>query len=110
VSREFRFVVSTPRYEESLAFYGERLGHERVGGWDRGADDRGTFFAANGGIIEVMVGPPEVRMVIEVEDVDALGLGESEQEAGWDANLVFLKDPNDVPVVFFSLPAPPRPT
>jgi len=73
---EFRYVIWTKDYEATVAFYRDGLGLPIRGGWDRGADDKGTLFQTPaGGIIEaVLLTPDEAprapSVVFEVEDVD----------------------------------------
>ena len=54
---EFRCAFVARDYKASVAFYRDDLKLNKVGGWDRGHDDRGTLFAAAAGIIEVMALP-----------------------------------------------------
>ena len=73
---EFRYFYSTPRYEETVAFYRRKMGLDTWDDWDRNIEDRGTLFLSpNGvGIIEVVYGAqsgPAGGLYIEMEDVDA---------------------------------------
>ncbi len=82
--RQFRFSYFTPKYEATVAFYRDDLELAVLESWDRGADDRGTLFAAASGVIEVLLRPkgqalshlwddrpPQgAFMVIEVPDVE----------------------------------------
>ncbi len=121
---EFRFAYFTPRYEETLAFYRDGLGLAVVGRWDRGADDRGTLFAAAAGIVEVLARPagpsshlwddrpPQgAMMVIEVPDVAALYLRAVErglavtqplQEQSWGHTSFCLREPNGLTLYLFA--------
>ena len=49
MSREFRFVYSTPVYDATVAFLRDGLGFSVTGSWDRPGDHRGTLFAAASG-------------------------------------------------------------
>jgi catechol 2,3-dioxygenase-like lactoylglutathione lyase family enzyme len=81
---QFRFGYFTPLYEETVAFYRDRLGFPLIESWNRNIDDRGSLFSAASGIIEVIARPtgpsshpwddrpPQgAFMVVEVTDVDA---------------------------------------
>lgn len=112
----FHFVFEAADYEAAVRFYGEELGLAIVGSWDRGAD-RGTMFAANGGIVEVVSdamglrGPRRHGVVIEVADVDALEadlrargvpIARSTELRPWGTREMILIDPDGQAVTFFT--------
>ena len=80
---QFRCGYVTPKYDATVAFYRDDLQLVVLESWDRGADDRGTRFAAASGSIEVLfrstsraashcgdARPPQGGfMVIEMPDV-----------------------------------------
>lgn len=122
---EFRCAFFAADYERSLAFYGGGLGLERIESWDRGPDDRGTLFAAGGGVIEVLARPeagvPEgpwdgvppcgVVLVIEVADVRAafervrerrLKIREPLADLPWGHRAFYLEDPDGLVLYLFS--------
>jgi catechol 2,3-dioxygenase-like lactoylglutathione lyase family enzyme len=121
---QFRFAYFTRRYEATLEFYRAGLGFPVVEAWDRSADDRGTIFAAAGGMIEVLsvpqgesdhlfdARPPQgAFMVIEVDDVDArhrevkargLALQEELEDRPWGHRAFCLRDPNGLTLYLFS--------
>lgn len=73
---EFRYFYFTPLYDDTVAFYRDRVRLEEVSSWDRGPDERGTVFRSpNGmGLIEVEAGDapgPGGGIYIEMNDVDA---------------------------------------
>ncbi|HEV8564117.1 MAG TPA: VOC family protein [Actinomycetota bacterium] len=69
----FQFAFEAADYDASVWFYRDALGLPVVDSWDRG-NDRGTFFQAAAGIIEVVSqsgdlrGPKKQGVVIEVDD------------------------------------------
>jgi predicted enzyme related to lactoylglutathione lyase len=73
---EFRYFYFTDRYEETVAFYRDRLGWETMRSWDHGPLARGTVFHAPNriGLIEIEAGTERPTslggLYIEVEDVD----------------------------------------
>ena len=83
---QFRFGYFTPKYEETVAFYREKLGLPVIESWDRNPDDRGTLFGAASGMIEVLIFPGSGQcdhlwderppqgafVVIEVDQVESL--------------------------------------
>ncbi len=75
---------TTDKFEETVAFYEQGLGLEAIGGWDRGVDDRGSYFALTSGTIEIMatpqagsvqhadLRPPQgITIGVEIDDVEA---------------------------------------
>ena len=54
MTREFRFVYFTPRYEETVAFMRDALELPVTDSWDRPGDHRGTVFAVASGLLEVL--------------------------------------------------------
>jgi catechol 2,3-dioxygenase-like lactoylglutathione lyase family enzyme len=114
----FQFVSVAEDYDRTVAFYRDGLGLPVVFSWDRG-DDRGTFFQAASGIVEVVSqslglrGPKNLGMAIQVEDVDAVyercvaaGL-RIEHPLGprpWGTREFVLLDPDDNAVTFFQEP------
>jgi ribonuclease HI len=94
---EFRFVYRSSRFDATVEFWERDVGLERVGGWDRGEDDRGAIFALGAGRIEVILGeedlPPSsgAWLLAEVDDVD-----------GWyerlrERDVLILQEPLDKP-------------
>ena len=122
MSREFRFVYFTPRYDETVAFVRDLLELRQVESWDRPGDHRGTVFAAGPGLIEVLEneelqrGPSDTASggpfaAIEVADVDALhariaGKGVALHyplaDKPWGHRGFSVLDPNGVEIAFFS--------
>jgi ribonuclease HI len=73
---EFRFAYRSSSFDATVEFWERDVGLERVGGWDRGEDDRGAIFALAAGRIEVILGEEGVRLsagalLAEVDGVDA---------------------------------------
>lgn len=124
-SGQFRFGYFTARYDETVAFYREKLGLPVVESWDRSPDDRGTLFAASSGMIEVLIFPkgdqPEhlwderspqgAFMAIEVEEVDSLygrvmaaGLPIQRElkDQYWGHRGFCVREPNGLTLYFFS--------
>ena len=112
----FHFVFEAADYDAAVRFYGEALGLAMVESWDRGAD-RGTMFAANGGIVEVVSdamdlrGPRRHGVVIEVDDVDALEadlrargvpIARPTELRPWGTREMILLDPDGQAVTFFT--------
>jgi catechol 2,3-dioxygenase-like lactoylglutathione lyase family enzyme len=122
VSREFRFVYSTGRYDQTVTFLRDMLELPVVGSWDRPGDDRGTLFGAAAGMIEVLENAGLERnpsdtasggpfAAIEVDDVDALHArlaGKSVPvhyplaDMPWGHRGFSVLDPNGVEIAFFS--------
>jgi catechol 2,3-dioxygenase-like lactoylglutathione lyase family enzyme len=121
---QFRFAYFTPDYESTLAFYRQGLELRVVATWDRHADDRGTVFAAAGGLIEVLARPKSgasshffddrppqgAFMVIEVADVDAwyrravakrLAIRQELTDQEWGHRSFCVADPNGLVLYFF---------
>ena len=122
MSRDFRFVYFTPRYDATLAFLGDALELEIVTSWDRAGDHRGTIFAAASGQLEVLENEAIERgesrtgtggpfAAIEVADVDALharltGKGVAThyplEDKPWGHRGFSVLDPNGVEIAFYS--------
>jgi catechol 2,3-dioxygenase-like lactoylglutathione lyase family enzyme len=80
-SGEFRVILEALDFEETVAFYRDKLGLEQVAAWDR-PDGKGTLLRAGGGVIEVVDRLPrlpdrggapvarDARLSIGVEDLD----------------------------------------
>ena len=83
----FRYTYFTDRYEETCAFYREKMGFDLMHAWDRDEDDKGSLFKAGRGLIEVLKRPESdahmyegldyrapqgVFMGIQVWEIDAL--------------------------------------
>jgi len=121
----FRCAFFARDYEASVAFYGEALGLPAVERWERGADDRGTLFAAAAGIVEVLARPrprhpdspwdhrpPQgVILVIEVADVDGFHrrlvergvvIEEGPTDQRWGHRSVRLRDPDGLQLYLFT--------
>ncbi|HLY10744.1 MAG TPA: VOC family protein [Planctomycetota bacterium] len=121
---QFRFCYFTPKYEETVAFFGDGLELPLVESWDRDPDDRGSLFQAASGIIEVVVrpsGPSSHRwddrppqgacMVIEVADVDEvhrrsvsknLPITQPLTNQSWGHRSFCLREPNGLSIYLFS--------
>jgi predicted enzyme related to lactoylglutathione lyase len=114
---EFRFVCHVVDFETTISFYRDALGLEIVGGWDRGADDRGMLFKAASGIIEILrthqndPPPTGAWLLIEVSDITELyqrvrqmGLTLREElfDTPWGHRRFVVADPNGVNLAFFS--------
>ena len=75
--KRFQFVFEAEDYDRSVAFYSDVLQLPVVHSWDRGRD-RGAFFGAGSGIVEVVSdaggfrGPRRQGVSIEVDDPPAL--------------------------------------
>jgi catechol 2,3-dioxygenase-like lactoylglutathione lyase family enzyme len=116
---EFRVIVMSERFDESLAFYGA-LGCTVVHGWDD--HGRGRIFRVEGtdGCIEVIeaaagtAGPPGAGVAVEVADVAAqrarllaAGLAPSElEDQPWGHRNHHVTDPNGLGITFFQVIAP----
>lgn len=114
---EFRFVCHVANFETTASFYRDALGLDVVGGWDRGADDRGMLFRAASGIIEILrtherePPPTGAWLLIEVRDITklyqrvrtiGLTLREELMDMPWGHRRFVVTDPNGVNVAFFS--------
>lgn len=114
---EFRFVCHVADFEGTVSFYRDALGLDVVGGWDRGADDRGMLFRAASGIIEILrthenePPPTSAWLLIEVNDIAKLyervrkmqlTLREELVDTPWGHRRFVVTDPNGVNVAFFS--------
>lgn len=104
-------------FEATVSFYRDALGLDVVGGWDRGADDRGILFQAASGIIEILrtqknePPPTGAWLLIEVSDIArlyqrvrkiGLTLREELLDTPWGHRRFVVTDPNGVNVAFFS--------
>lgn len=114
---EFRFVCHVAEFDATVSFYRDALGLDVVGGWDRGADDRGMLFRAASGIIEILrthenePPPTNAWLLIEVTDIATLyqrvrkmelTLREELFDTPWGHRRFVVTDPNGVNVAFFS--------
>jgi catechol 2,3-dioxygenase-like lactoylglutathione lyase family enzyme len=115
---EFRYVFHTDRYDETVAFFAERLGFELSDQWDYAPERRGSVFASGSGFIEVMSRDPAQqqpgaggRVLIEVEDVDRfhrrlLESGASELappvDRHWGHRVLSVLDPNGLEIALFT--------
>lgn len=112
----FHFVFEAADYDASVRFYRDDLGLPIVDSWDRG-DDRGTFFQAAAGIVEVVSlsgdlrGPKKQGVVIEVADAretfrEISGRGVpvwwGPELRPWGTMEFVMLDPDDNAVTFFS--------
>ena len=122
MSREFRFVYFTPRYDDTVAFMRDALELAIVESWDRAGDHRGTVFAVASGLLEVLEnealqrGPSHTASggpfaAIEVDDVDALHARLAAngvpthyplEDKPWGHRGFSVLDPNGVEIAFFS--------
>lgn len=114
---EFRFVVETPLYGETVEFYAGALGLRVDHDWDHGPARRGTLFSAGGAMVEVLADPERPasgrgagRLMIEVADARAeyARLGElgtvaiaPPREESWGHLTLSLADPNGIEVLLF---------
>lgn len=120
----FQFVFEAKDYEAAAAFYRDGLGFPVVYSWDRGAD-RGSFFGAASGIIEVVSdsmglrGPNRLGVSIQVEDVEdvyrhvvnaGLTVERPPENRPWGTREFFLLHPDGHAVTFLEEPPEsPRP-
>ena len=118
----FRFVFFTPIYDETVAFFRDRLELDIVTSWDRAGDHRGTVFAAGSGQIEVLeleglerrpseTGTGGPFAAVEVADVDALHARVTAngaathyplEDKSWGHRGFSVLDPNGVEIAFFT--------
>ncbi|HEX7251608.1 MAG TPA: VOC family protein [Thermoanaerobaculia bacterium] len=121
---QFRFGYFARNYEATVAFYRDGLELEVMESWDRGEDDRGTLFAAESGVIEVLATPAtgesfgafDARpprgafMVIESRDVEAryeravakgLPIKEPLTDQTWGHRSFCVTEPNGLILYFF---------
>lgn len=118
MGRRFHYVFEAADYDAAVRFYGHAAGLPVVDSWDREAD-RGTMFAANDGIVEVVSdamdlrGPRRRGVVIEVDDVDALEadlrargvpIERPTEDRPWGTREMILLDPDGQAVTFFTAP------
>jgi predicted enzyme related to lactoylglutathione lyase len=111
----FQFVFEAEDYEAAVRFYGDGLGLPVEYSWDRGTD-KGTFFRAADGIIEIVTdaldlrGPNRIGVAIQVEDLDAqyrrvvesgLAVERTPEDRPWGTREFFLLDPDGHAVTFF---------
>jgi catechol 2,3-dioxygenase-like lactoylglutathione lyase family enzyme len=122
---QFRFSYFTPKYDATVAFYRDDLQLDVLESWDRGADDRGTLFAAASGMIEVLLRsenpasfhgwderlPQGAFMVIELPDVErtyrraaerGLPIREELTTQPWGHRSFCLREPNGLILYMFS--------
>jgi len=124
--KQFRFAYFTPRYDETLSFYADRLGLPVLDSWDRTADDKGTVFGAASGRIEVLHRPLDAAvpghffderspqgafMVVEVDDVDAchsrlkdngVPVEAPLQDQSWGHRSFVIREPNGLRLYLYS--------
>lgn len=121
-SGEFRVIVEALDFEETVAFYRDRLGLEQIAAWDR-PDGKGALLCAGGGVIEVVDRLPrlpdrggapvarDVRLSIGVEDVDEAhreltGRGvrilRAPADQPWGHRTMTVLGPDGVPISLFS--------
>ncbi len=124
--REFRFIIITEKYEETVAFYRDGLDLPVKETREKGPSDRSTLFGASSGIIEVVATPlfsdPAGELLtaglprgttigIEVEDVDEwyekirakhLHLRKGLSDLPWGHRGFSISDPNGMAVYIFS--------
>ncbi|MEE8187099.1 MAG: VOC family protein [Nitrososphaerales archaeon] len=124
--REFRFIIITEKYEETVAFYRDGLGLTVKETWEKGASNRATLFEASSGIIEVVATPlfsdPAGELLtaglprgttigIEVGDVGVwyekirakhLHLRKGLSDLPWGHRGFSISDPNEMAVYIFS--------
>ena len=125
-SREFRFIIITEKYDDTISFYRDSLDFPVIETWDQGTSDRGTLFEASSGIIEVIATPlfsdPAAELLtpgrpqgatvgIEVEDVDKwyekvrvkrLPIKRGLSDLPWEHRGFSVTDPNQIAVYIFS--------
>ena len=121
---QFRFCYFTPKYEETVAFYRDRLELTLAESWDRDRDDRGSLFEAAAGLIEVIAKPegpsdhhwdtrpPQGAMiVIEVDDVteqygrvkaNHIPIVDPLKDQSWGHRSFCIREPNGLLLYFFS--------
>lgn len=120
----FRFAYFTSDYEATVAFYRDGLALPVVESWNRGADDRGTLFAAGSGLVEVLTRPgsdtaealfdprpPQgAFMVIEVGDVEreyrravanGLDIRKEPAEQSWGHRAFRVAEPNGLTIYLY---------
>ena len=119
---QFRFVISTDRYDETVAFYRDRLGFAVGDSWDRSPAERGTIFDVGSGLVEVLWGDRAptvsgIHISVEVDDVDtafreAAGRDATVQsepaDYPWGHRGCAFSDPNGVVVGLFTEIGEPR--
>lgn len=118
---EFRFAYFTEKYEETCAFYANKLELELLFSWERNESDKGSVFKAGNGRIEILHLPENSEehtnagldyrtpqgtfMVLEVEDVDkiyesflakALNFKQHVTDQSWGHRSFSIVDPNDI--------------
>jgi len=114
--KRFQFVFEAEDYDRSVAFYSDVLQLPVVHSWDRGRD-RGAFFGAGSGIVEVVSdaggfrGPRRQGVSIEADDPPALyrRIGDTGvpfalelTEQPWGTVEFAVLDPDGNAVTFFS--------
>ena len=123
---EFRFAYFTPQCDATVAFYRDGLELPLINSRDRGADDKGSVFAAASGLIEVLARPAEGKsshlfdarppqgafMVIEIdntEDVYAracakgLPIAQELKDQPWRHRNFCLTEPNGLVLYFYEV-------
>lgn len=124
--KQFRFVYFTSLYDDTVAFYRDRLGLPVCDRWDRSADDKGTVFGAASGRIEVLSQPVDADtcehlfdtrppqgafMVIELADVDrfhaqlrtkGVEIERELRDQSWGHRSFLIREPNGLVLYFYS--------
>ncbi len=117
---EFRMLIRTASFDETLAFWEGALGLERVGGWERD-DSTGAVLGTGGNAVVVIYAsgtgtydfppPQNVDAGIKVDDVDALyerlraagvDVPDPPEDQAWGLRSIRVVDPNGVPVYLFT--------
>jgi catechol 2,3-dioxygenase-like lactoylglutathione lyase family enzyme len=124
-----RVVLNVAAFDEVVAFYRDLLGLPLVGGWDRGATDRGALLqVADGGVVEVVghgdsyATPDYAEMAIAIEltsreEVEALHRRASTSQPravvaapvhrSWGHYSFSLRDPVDLEIAVYATVAAP---
>ncbi len=121
----FRFTYFTHKYDETCAFYTNKLGLNRAFSWDRNEHDQGSLFNAGVGLIEVLhlprdkekfisgldYRPPQgAFMAIEVYDIDErfekykeldVRFKQEIVDQAWGHRSFSVADPNGIVLFFF---------
>lgn len=122
-SGEFRVILEALDVEETVAFYRDKLGLERVDGWER-PEGKGALLRAGAGVIEVVERLPrlpdrggapvarDARLALQVRDVDAAHRELTERgvrilraptDQPWGHRSLTLLGPDGLPVSLFSV-------
>ena len=64
----FRFIYLTDIFDETLAFYKDKLAFNMENSWDRSEDDKGALFHMGFGLIEIMKRPTDPKDFIKAFD------------------------------------------